>query len=171
MSTSAKRVDSYRFIRGFTAKLAKNWIKMASPEEIPWTPLSKPLAESRVALLSSAAITLKTDKPFDQERERQDPWWGDPGFRIIPSGSKAEDVRICHLHINPAFGESDLNCVLPLDHLQDAVLSGRIGSMAHSHLSMMGYILQPEELLQQSVPSMIDVLKGEAVDVVILVPT
>ena len=55
-------VDSYRFLDRITGKLVKDWIEMETPREIPWTPLSKPLEESTVALISSAAIALKTDR-------------------------------------------------------------------------------------------------------------
>lgn len=68
-----KRVDSYRFIDGMTKRLIKSWIKLESPREIPWTPLSKPLSDCTVALISSRGITLKTEQPFDQEGERRNP--------------------------------------------------------------------------------------------------
>jgi hypothetical protein len=63
--------------------------------EIPWTPLSKPLADSTVALLSSVGLALKTDRPFDQEGERRNPWWGDPSYRILPRrGDLERAVRL-----------------------------------------------------------------------------
>ncbi len=59
-----KDIDSYRYISGITKRLVKSWIKMEEPRPIPWTPLAKPLTESRVSLISSAAIALKTDTSF-----------------------------------------------------------------------------------------------------------
>lgn len=82
-----KTVDSFRFISGITKRMIQNWIKMEMPRPIPWTPLPKPLAECRVALLSSAGIALKNDKPYDQETERVHPWWGDPSYRILPKSA------------------------------------------------------------------------------------
>jgi hypothetical protein len=66
-----KTVDSYRFLDRMTGRLVKNWIELETPHEIPWTPLSKSPAESTVAMISSVGIALKTDRPFDQEGERQ----------------------------------------------------------------------------------------------------
>ena len=103
---ASKQVDSYRFLDRLTQKLVQSWIGLETqrdhPAEIPWTPLSRPLAESTVALISSAGLALKTDRPFDQEGERRNPWWGDPSYRILPRTATAEDVSLYHLHIHPA---------------------------------------------------------------------
>ena len=69
-----KVVGSYRFIGGGTKRLVKSWIELESPRDIPWTPLSRPLSDCTVALISSGGIALKTDRPFDQDSERRNPW-------------------------------------------------------------------------------------------------
>jgi D-proline reductase (dithiol) PrdB len=166
----AKKVDSFRFISGITKRMIKSWIDMEKPRPIPWTPLTKPLSECTVALISSAGIALKTDKPFDQEGERQNPWWGDPSYRILPVAATQEDVRLYHLHIDPSYAEQDLNCLFPLQHLQTMEQRGRIGHASPRHYSIMGYILNPETLLRETVPSIIRHLKQDLVDVVVLVP-
>lgn len=162
--------DSFKFVSGITKRLVKTWIKMEEPRPIPWTPLDKPLSECRVAMISSGGIALKSDQPFDQEGERQNPWWGDPTHRVIPSSAATEEIKVYHLHIDPKLGEADLNCLLPIDHLKQLETDGEIGSVAPSQYSFMGYILQPEELLEKTVPKIIRKLRTEAVDVVILVP-
>ncbi len=51
----------------------------------PWSPLSRPLADSNVALVTTAGLHLRSDKPF----------WGkggDPSFRIIPSSATPEEI-------------------------------------------------------------------------------
>ncbi|MFZ6031140.1 MAG: glycine/sarcosine/betaine reductase selenoprotein B family protein [Chloroflexota bacterium] len=165
-----KTVDSFRFITGITKRMIRSWIKLESPRPIPWTPLAKPLAECRVALLSSAGIALKTDRPFDQETERQQPWWGDPSYRVIPASATEDDVRLYHLHIDPAYAEQDLNCLFPLQRLQEMAVAGRVGSSARQHYSIMGYILDPEVLLRETVPAIIRNLREDLADVVVLVP-
>jgi len=163
-------VDSYRFLDGITKRLVKSWIKLEVSREIPWTPLSRPLAECTVALISTGGIALKTDRPFDQEGERRNPWWGDPSYRVIPNTTRTEDIRIYHLHINPDPAQSDMNCLLPIDRLNDLVASGIVGRAAPSHYSFMGYILKPQELLVKSVQAMIDQMRREDVNVVMLIP-
>ncbi len=165
-----KKVDSFRFVSKGTKRVAKAWIESAEPREIPWTPLSKPLSECTVAMISTGAMALKTDQPFDQEGERQNPWWGDPTYRVIPKGTKAEDIKVYHLHINPEFAEQDLNCLLPLDRLVELEERAEIGGAAPSHYSYMGYTTQPEQLLEESAPAIIRNLRDEFVDVVVLVP-
>ena len=166
----AKTVDSYRFLSGLTKRLVKSWIKIEAPRDIPWTPLSRPLSDCTVALISSGGIALKTDHPFDQEGERQNPWWGDPSYRLIPRGTCAKDIRVYHQHIDPSFAEQDLNCLLPIDRLEEMAEAGLVGRAAQSHYSFMGYILDPEELLEKSIPEIVDRLHAEEVDVVVLVP-
>ena len=165
-----KTVDSYRFVSGVTRRVIETWIKMEEPRPIPWTPLSKPLSECKVAIISSGGIALKDDKPFDQDGERQNPWWGDPSFRTIPKTATEKDVEIYHLHIDPAFARKDINCLLPIHRLEKLAKNGEIGSVADVHYSIMGYLLQPEEMINSSVPAIVQRLKDEQVDVVILVP-
>ncbi|MAT99729.1 MAG: hypothetical protein CL608_21525 [Anaerolineaceae bacterium] len=164
-------VDSYRYLDKLTGQMVKSWIKQEAPREIPWTPLTKPLSDCTVALLSSGGIALTSQPPFDQETERQNPWWGDPSYRVIPRTATAKEIRVCHLHINPTFAEEDLNCLLPVEWLRELEQTGEIGRSAASHYSIMGYILQPEELLAESTPAIIRHLQKEAVDILILVPT
>ena len=165
-----KQVDSYRFISGITKRMIKTWIGMEKPRPIPWTPLAKPLSDCTVALISSAGIALKTDRPFDQDGERQNPWWGDPSYRVLPKTATEQDVRMYHLHVDPRYAEQDLNCLFPLRRLQELEKAGEIGRVAERHYSVMGYILRPEELLEQTVPVIIGDLREDHADVVILAP-
>lgn len=167
-------VDSYRFLDHLTRRLVKTWIKIETRRDqlrqIPWTPLSKPLAESTVALVSSAGLALKTEQPFDQEGERRNPWWGDPSYRILPRGVTEDDVRLYHLHVDPQLAAEGLNTFFPLRRLLELEEGEEIGRSAAHHYSYMGYILQPQVLLEQTVPAMIQHMRQDGVDAVVLVP-
>lgn len=165
-----KTVDSYHFINGITRKVIKSWIEREPARDIPWTPLSKNLSACTVALISTGGIALKTDRPFDQEGERQNPWWGDPSYRVIPHTATAGDIKVYHQHIDPSFAERDLNCLLPIERLKELAADGEVGRVALSHYSFMGYLLEPKELLEKSIPAIIHHLRDEAVDLVALVP-
>ena len=171
---ASRQVDSYRFLDRLTQKLVQSWIGLEARggclNGIPWTPLSKPLSDSTVALISSAGVALKTDRPFDQEGERQNPWWGDPSYRILPRTAKAEDVNLYHLHIHPRVVEEDLNTLLPLQRLLELAEAGEIGRSAARHYSFMGYTLQPQVLLEETTPAMIRNMKQDGVDAVVLIP-
>jgi D-proline reductase (dithiol) PrdB len=169
--TGAGTFDSLQFLDGASRRVVKAWIKREQPgRPIPWTPMTKPLRESRVAIISSAAVALHGDRPFDEQGERANPWWGDPSYRVIPRGTRTDDVGLHHLHIDRSYGEEDLDCVLPLTRLEELVAAGEVGEVAPSHYSFMGYLLRPDEFLRTSVPAIVERLKGEAVDAVLLVP-
>lgn len=168
----AAPIDSYRFTSRATERIAKAWIKREADtaRPLPWTPLARPLAQSTVALLSSAGISLKGDMPFDQEGERRNPWWGDPSFRVVSKKTTTKDTQISHLHINQRYAAQDLNCVMPLQRLAELAEQGEIGRVAEEHYSIMGYILDPAELLSGTVPQISAGLRAQGVDAVVLVP-
>lgn len=168
MRARDREVDSFRYVPFLVKKLMRGWYPAQPVREIPWTPLGKPLARCRVALISSAGLALATDEPFDQQGERDRPWWGDPGFRRIPR--HARTVKSYHLHINTRYLEEDLNCVLPVQRLLELESERKVGAVAETHYSFMGYILDPGELLGQTTPAIIRSLREEEVDVVLLVP-
>lgn len=163
-------IDSYRFVDFATRQIMKAWAAREEPGVIPFTPLAKPLPDCTVALISTAGIARNDDAPFDQEGERRDPWWGDPSFRRIPIDTTEKDVRVYHLHIDPKFGEEDLDVLLPMRRLAELAFEGVVGSAAPTHYSFMGYILDPTELMAATAPAIVAGLRDEHVDAVVLVP-
>jgi D-proline reductase (dithiol) PrdB len=151
-------------------RIAKAWSVRERPETIPWTPLSKPLSACRVALVSSAAVVRTDDRPFDQQIERQDPWWSDQSYHVIPAGTTEQQIRLLHLHISTHVGEQDLDVVLPIRRLHELAAQGAVGAVAPSHYSFGGYILKPRDLLSVSAAAMARRMCAEAVDTVVLVP-
>lgn len=169
MST-APSIDSYRFIERVTATICQAWTKREAKHIPPWTPLKNPLNECRVAMISSAGISQTGDAPFDMDGEREDPWWGDPSHRELVRDSTSENTAVNHLHINTQYIEEDLNCALPLQRLAELEDAREIGSSAPTHYSIMGYILRPKQLIEETVPRIIAKLREEKVDIVTLVP-
>jgi D-proline reductase (dithiol) PrdB len=136
-------IDSYRFLDFASRQVMKASAARARPGVIPFMPLAKPLGDCTVALVSTAGIARNDDRPFDQDGERRNPWWGDPSFREVPLGTTEHDVRLYHLHIDPRFGEADLDVVLPMRRLEELAQQGIVGKPASRHYSIMGYILDP----------------------------
>lgn len=163
-------IDSYRFLDFGSRQVMKAWAARQKPGVIPFTPLPKPLGECTVALVSTAGVARHDDQPFDQERERRDPWWGDPSFRMIPLGTTARDVRLYHLHIDPRFGEADLDVVLPMRRLTELAREGTVREPATTHYSIMGYILEPTVLVEQTAPAIARQMRLDGVDAAALVP-
>ena len=163
-------IDSYRFLDFASRQVMKAWAARQETGGIPFTPLAKPLRECTVALVSTAGVARNDDRPFDQEHERRDPWWGDPSFRVIPLGTTERDVRLYHLHIDPRFAQADLDVVLPMRRLTELAREGVIRQPAPRHYSFMGYILDPTVLLAETAPAMADRMRADGVDAVALAP-
>jgi D-proline reductase (dithiol) PrdB len=170
--TGEDREATLRGLDPATRRIVRAWNERDTARlgAIPWTPLARPLGEARVALVSTAGLALREDRPFDQEGERRNPWWGDPSFRVLPRSTRTGDVRAFHLHADPSVAEADLGSVLPLERLLELERDGVVGSVAESHYSFMGNILKPGELLGTSLPAMVARMRQEAVDAVLLAP-
>jgi D-proline reductase (dithiol) PrdB len=166
----AKTVDSYRFLDGISRRMMKHWATLGARQQIPWSPLAKPMSQCTVSIVSSAAVVLKTDQPFDPEIEQRDPWSSDPSYRVLARATATGDVRVYHLHINSSFAEQDLNCVMPLERLSQLEAEGEIAHSAPSHYSYMGYTVRPDALPRHTLPGIIGQLRQEQVDAVVLVP-
>ena len=163
-------IDSYRFLDFASRQVMKAWAARQKPGDIPFTPLRKPLRDCTVALVSTAAVARNDDRPFDQERERRNPWWGDPSFRVIPLGTTEREVRLYHMHIDPRFGEADLDVVLPMRRLAELTHEGLVGRPAPRHYSIMGYILEPTVLVDETAPAIAEQMRLDGVDAAALVP-
>lgn len=170
MTPLNRTVDSFRYLSPASVAIVKTMIALAPRDPVPWTPLPRPLGEATVALVSTAGLSMLADPPFDIEGERENPWWGDPSYRVIPRTATEADIVASHLHIETSYIQQDLGVALPLRHLAEAEAEGRIGQVAPRHYSFMGYLLDPTEFLERAVPAMIDRMSADAVDVALFVP-
>jgi hypothetical protein len=133
-------VDSYRFLPRSFRPMYEGRGPFPGEEGPVWAPFEKRLAESRIALLTSAGFYLKdSQRPFDLEHEQTHPDWGDPSWRPIPANTKAPDIRVAHLHINDEDVLADPEIALPAHLLERLAAEGVIGGATADHLSVMGY--------------------------------
>ena len=137
-----------------------------------WAPFEKRLAQSRIGLLTSAGIYLKSSQPaFDLEREQANPEWGDPSWRAIPASAAASDIAAAHLHINDEDLLSDPEIALPMHLLGDLAREGVIGSAATEHASVMGYQDRTlRDWQNKTAPELVGHLRDQVVDGLILAP-
>jgi D-proline reductase (dithiol) PrdB len=171
MVTSDKVVDGFRFVPpSLRAWLTKDIPEKAFGGHIPWTPLRKPVTEATFSLMTSAGISMKSDPPFDVEREKREPKWGDPTSREIPRNALQEDINVNHLHINTDYIKQDVNVVLPLMRFQEFEKEGMIGRLAPTCYSFYGFQLDPRELLEKTMPRVASQMQREQVDAVLLTP-
>ena len=171
MDSPDKVVDGFRFM----PPSLRAWISRDIPDkpfsgEIPWTPLKRPIKETTFSLITSAGISMKSDPPFNVEREKRDPAWGDPSRREIPKTAHESDIDVNHLHINTDYIKQDINVMLPLERFREFEEEGIIGRLAPTCYSYYGFQLDPKELLEQAMPKVASRMKGEEVEAVLLTP-
>jgi hypothetical protein len=121
-------------------------------------------------VITTAGIVSREGIPIDQQGERDNPWWGDPSWRRLDRDVTEADVHICHLHIDRAPIEEDLDVALPLRRLTELAEHGVIGEVSPNHYSIMGYILDAGDLTTKTAPELASALSGDEVDLVLLVP-
>ena len=163
-------VDSFAYLpRSFRAEYETVTDPPAAPE---WARLARPVEESTVALLTSAGLYLRDgQEPFDLDRERAEPFWGDPTYRLIPSDARPEEVAASHLHLNTRDLEEDYNVALPIRAFAQLAAAGRIGGLADEHYSFMGYQARGlREWRERYGPEVVQHLRENGVDAVVLAP-
>ena len=150
--------------------LTARWLKKQQLDDYgppPWVPFSKPLADCRIALVTTAGVHCREDTPFNMADTD-----GDPTYRIIPRDVARDALWITHDYYDHRDADKDINIVLPLDRLQELVEEGLIGESASYHYSFMGHIDGPHvsRLLSATAPEAARRLQKERVDAVVLTP-
>ena len=120
-----------------------------------------PLAQRRVAIVSSAALIRRGDKPFP---------FGSAECRFLPASMPAGGILTSHVSINfdRAGFQRDLNVVYPIDRLRDLMHEGVIGGVANTHYSVMGST-DPAAMVE-SADGIAAALKADFVNAVVLAP-
>nr|WP_240377587.1 glycine/sarcosine/betaine reductase selenoprotein B family protein [Bacillus piscicola] len=124
---------------------------------------AKPMNEWTVAFLTTAGVHVKEDPIFRVEE-------GDSSLRYIPRNTRNEELMVSHTHFDTTAADEDISAVFPLEHLRELAADGVIGSVTGTHIGMMGYIPDTEQLKEEAIPQVIDVLTKENVDVLLMSP-
>ena len=129
-------------------------------ETTPWT-VAKPASRSRVAIISTAGLQRRGDRPFAV---------GSGDYRLLPGDVSAADLIMSHISTNfdrTGFQE-DHNVVFPIDRLKELETAGEIGSVAAMHYAFMG--ATPPAQIERPAQQLAGLLKQDQVDAVLLVP-
>ena len=137
------------------------------PASMAVAPLRKPLAACKVALVTTAGLSLPDQPPFDTSVKM-----GDCSFREIPGDISPQMLEMHHR--SWAFDQTgilrDRNLVFPLDRLREMQERGEIGTLAPRNYSFMGSIIGPSKLIKESAPEVARRFMADNVDVVLLTP-
>ena len=135
---------------------------LVTPSKPAWTPLTKTLRESRVALLSSAALRIADQEPFIPRE--------DLSYRRVPSDPNAGTIIIDHHSGIGRVPKQDPEIVFPRSALAALAQNKTIGALAPCHFSFMGGVRRPQEIENELAPAIAVDLKQAQVDLALLVP-
>ena len=136
-------------------------------DPVPRAVPARPLAECRLALVSTAGFVRPEQERFDPRVRGGDPSWR-PIAADTPVASLVDAHRSETFDHRPM--QLDPNLAFPLDRAHELAARGRIGSVARHHLSFMGSITAPGRLMRDSAPAAASALRDDAVDIALLVP-
>ncbi|MCY4617377.1 MAG: glycine/sarcosine/betaine reductase selenoprotein B family protein [Chloroflexi bacterium] len=120
-----------------------------------------PLAESTIALITTAALHRRDDIPFR---------FADTGFRQIPDDIDRNDLVQSHISVNfdRTHYQRDLNVVLPLDRMHELADAGEIDGVSPMHFSILG--ATDAFMLEPSAAEMAERMHNLGVNTALLVP-
>lgn len=158
------------FRDGWLAKLQKTgkvyWDSYLRPKNrVPISGKGLDLKLSRLMFISSAGGYLaESQKAFDASN-----LLGDYTIRKFSASTPFQDIAYAHEHYDQTAVKDDPQVLMPLGYLREMVKAGVIGELA-SVVNFMGYQPDVSQLLDHTIPKILDVARAEKVDAALLVP-
>jgi D-proline reductase (dithiol) PrdB len=135
------------------------WVVNEEPP--PWTPLNKPLARCKLALMSSGGILYRDQPRFHRE---------DASYRLIPKGAARADLSVWHFGYPTKDAQRDPNCVFPLERLREFEAEGVAGELCDPAFTFMGGIYSARKVREELAPQIVEELRSRRVEAFYLVP-
>lgn len=133
---------------------------------VPQARLAKPLRASRLTLVSSCGVHMKTDPPLDVCHP-----FGDFRFSRISSKAKHTDLIIHQLKYPHDDADLDINVIFPIERLQEFCQEGRLGGLTPNFFSFIGYNMNPEKFERTVADGIAEaVVEEERADCALLAP-
>jgi D-proline reductase (dithiol) PrdB len=141
---------------------------LTSPAQVndtaPFRRPAKPLSACRLAIVTTAGLHVRGDRPFSP---------GDPTYRVIPSDTPTADIVQSHTSIGfdrvPIM--RDVNISFPIDRLRELVARGELGGLGAFHYSFMGAQREAGRIERETGPEVARRLAAEGVDLALITPT
>jgi|SRR5262245_1902646 len=130
----------------------------------PFRPLSTPLSAARIALVTTAGLHRRGDRPFGP---------GEQTYRVIPSDTAAADLLQSHTSIGfdrvPIM--RDLNVTFPIDRVRELSARGAIAGLGPNCYSVMGALRDTARIERETGPEIARRLATEGTNVALITPT
>lgn len=150
--------------------LAKKFITSFKPlefDDVPWSSSIPSLKSATVAMVTTAGVHHKDQKPFDMN-DRD----GDPSFRELDVTRPLSTLMITHDYYDHSDADKDINVVFPIERLREFEKEGMIGKVADTHYGFMGHIVNRHipSLMDTYAPRVARNLQEDGVNLVLLTP-
>jgi D-proline reductase (dithiol) PrdB len=155
------------YIKGITERYqrlgypAYQWYRAETPP--PWAPIEKPLAETRLAVLSTAGTYVAGQVAYYYK--------DDTSIRRIAKDTAVEDLRFSHITENYlGDARADPGCVFPLTALRRLEAEGTIGPLCDELVSSMGGIYSQRRVDAELIPAVEAAFVGQKAEAALLIP-
>ena len=139
---------------------AYGWAHIDEPP--PWSPVVKPLADSKLGVIATGGIYAAGQTAFNYK--------DDTTYRAIPTDVDASDLRATHFAYDLTDARTDINCVFPIDALRSLRDDGEVGELADNFYTCMGGIYSQRRVNEELAPALVQRCLADEVDLVLLVP-
>lgn len=163
----------------WSAQFEANWLKhyketgetnwkiynRAKNETAPGRP-GIDLSQSRLLFISSAGGYLASEQePFAAADDL-----GDYTIRVFPVDTPPSQIDFSHDHYDHTAVKADPQVLLPIQHLQNLVAEGHIGSLHSNLISFHGYQPDVRRIVHEMIPDVLNIVEKEKIDTALLVP-
>jgi hypothetical protein len=148
-------------------------------QDVPFTSMKKPLAESRLLLLTSSGHFVEGDDPMplgetDMTQQEAEKRIGEfikepPALSRIPIDTPPDRLRVRHGGYPVEAVRADHQVVLPLGHLRELAAEGVVGELVSEAFSFVGAASQGR-LRKDIAPEWAEMARDLKAEAVLLVP-
>lgn len=139
-------------------------LPMQANDTAPFARLAKPLTACRVAIVTTAGLHRRGDRPFGP---------GEQTYRVIPADMPSADIIQSHTSLGfdrvPIM--RDVNITYPIDRLRELVARGELGGLAPNGYSFMGAQRELTRIESETGPEVARRLHEDGADAVVMTPT
>ncbi len=125
-----------------------------------WTPVTKELKDMTVALATAAGVHHKEQVRFNLA--------GDFTWRKVLNEWPSNELMVSHGGYDNGDVNKDINCMFPVDRLNELAAEGFIKAVAKTHAGFMGGGGNQEKFKNETGPEIAKMFIEEGVDAVIL---
>jgi D-proline reductase (dithiol) PrdB len=146
-------------------QIARSYRERGPQTSFAWTPFTRRLIDSKIALISVVGGYLKGQKPFTKRGKDSD-----YEFREININFDKKHLKFLQLDWETSEAKKDFNVVLPIERLVLLQKEGAIGKIDNTVYSFSGHN-ENRGLIKKSINKLTKRLKKSEVDGALIVPT